>query len=68
MHLFCETGSFGFPQFPFLHFIYKRAFAGCLTLLEILEIYGNYFFSPGNLLGIYKVSGKFFWFSLHICS
>jgi len=63
MHLFCETGSVGFPQFPFLHFIHKRAFAECLTLLKILEIYGNYFFlleileiyweftkSPGNFL------------------
>jgi len=32
---------------------------GCLTLLEILEIYWN-FFPPGSLLEI-------FWFSLWVC-
>jgi len=32
---------------------------GCLTLLEILQIYWNYFFPPGNLLEIYKVSWLF---------
>jgi len=31
--------------------------SGCLTLLEILEIYWN-FFPPGNLLEMYKVYWK----------
>ena len=31
---------------------------GCLTLLEVLEIYWNYFYPPPEILEIYKVSCK----------
>jgi len=42
-------------------------FAGCLTLLEILKIYWNYFSSwksTGNLQSLLEI----FWFSLRVCA